>query len=187
MHTALGIFRQPERAGHAIQVLLSHRVPPHSVIYLTGDQAENKLESMPTSDTGAEGMGKTMGAYLGAVLGAGAGVALGSVAASLFVPGVGTIFAAGLGAAAALGLGGATAGASLGPASEDAMEPGVPKDDVFFYRSLLKHHLTVVLVKADTEEHASAARRLLAANGSEDVEAARKGWRAQPEASRPAS
>jgi hypothetical protein len=56
----------------------------------------------------------------------------------LLVPGVGTIFAIGKGAAALLGLGGAAAGASLGEASEQAADIGVPKDDTFLYRELLK-------------------------------------------------
>src|SRR5262245_1553857 len=157
MHTAVGIFRQSERAGQAVQILLSHGISPHSVIFLTGEQDAAKLETVPTSDTEAEGMGKTMGAYLGAVLGAGAGAALGSALASMFVPGVGVIFAAGLGAAAALGLGGATAGAKIGHASEDAMDVGLPKDDVFFYRAMLKDHRTVVLVNAESPEQAAAA------------------------------
>jgi hypothetical protein len=96
--------------------------------------------------------------------------------ASLFVPGVGPIIAAGMGAAAALGLGGATAGASIGHASEDAMDEGVPKDDVFFYRHLLKQGRSVVLVNCDEQEQVAPVRRLLDESGSKDVEVARKQW-----------
>lgn len=187
MHTAVGIFRQCEPAAPAVEELLNRGIPAKSITFLAGQQAESRLESMPTSDSEAEGMGKTMGAYLGAVFGVGAGAAIGSAIASMFVPGLGTVFAAGLGAAAALGLGGAAAGANIGHASEHALDLGIPKDDVFFYRSLLRDHLTLVLINADTEEQAASAQRLLAGNGSEDVETARQRWHHQPEAIRLAS
>jgi len=73
----------------------------------------------------------------------------GSAIASLLVPGVGTIFAIGMGAAALLGLGGAAAGAILGEASEQAADIGVPKDDTFLYRELLKRGRSLVIANVD--------------------------------------
>jgi len=58
---------------------------------------------------------------------------------------VGTIFAIGLGAAALLGIGGAAAGATAGEASEQAADTGVPKDDIFVYRELLKRGRSLVI------------------------------------------
>lgn len=81
--------------------------------------------------------------------------------------------AAGTGAAAALGVGG-TGGATIGHASEDAMAEGIPKDDVFFYRYLLKQGRSVVLVNCDEQSQVAPMRTLLDKSGSENVEVARK-------------
>jgi hypothetical protein len=176
MHSAVGIFGSGTAAEQAVRKLLENRIPRESIVFLTSDQSETKIASLRTTDAEAEGMGKAMGAYLGGVVGAGAGLSLGSAVASLFVPGVGPILAAGMGAAAALGLGGATAGASIGHASEDFMDEGIPKDDVFFYRYLLKQGRSVVLVNCDEQEQVAPARALLDQSGSEDVKLARKQW-----------
>jgi hypothetical protein len=93
---------------------------------------------------------------------------------SLLVPGVGTIFAIGLGAAALLGLGGAAAGAGVGEASELAADTGVPKDDVFFYRQLLKRGDSLVVASVDIEDQAAAVRAVFEQHGAEDIDAARK-------------
>src|SRR5262249_5746794 len=106
--------------------------------FLTGLDSAAQTTSLPTTDAEPEGIGKAMGVLVGGAAGASTGLALGSALASLFVPGVGPIMAAGIGAAAMLGLGGAVAGAKLGHESEDALDEGVPKDDIFLYRQLLK-------------------------------------------------
>jgi hypothetical protein len=176
MHTAVGIFGSRAAAEQAVGNLLKSGVAERSIIFLTADQSETRIASMRTTDAEAEGMGKAMGAYLGGVVGASAGLSLGSAVASLFVPGVGPIMAAGLGAAAALGVGGATAGATIGHASEDAMDEGIPKDDVFFYRYLLKQGRSVVLVNCDEQGQVASVRTLLDESGSENVEVARTQW-----------
>jgi hypothetical protein len=107
-------------------------------------------------------------------MGAGAGLSLGSAVASLLVPGVGTIFAIGLGAAALLGLGGAAAGAGLGESSELTADTGVPKDDVFFYRQLLKQGCSLVVAAVDIEDQAVAVRFVFEQHGAEDIDSARK-------------
>lgn len=81
-------------------------------------------------------------------VGASVGLSRGSAIASFLVPGVGAFFAIGLGAAALLGLGGAAAGASLGEASE-AADIGVPKDDTFLYRDLLKRGRSLLIANID--------------------------------------
>jgi hypothetical protein len=108
--------------------------------------------------------------------------------ASLLVPGVGPIIAAGLGAAALLGVGGATVGGSVGNASEGAMDEGMPKDDVFFYRDQLKQKRSLVVVNTQTDEGAASVRSILDHKGAEDVETARIQWeRDNPEALKRAS
>ncbi len=132
--------------------------------------------AVPTTDAEAPGMGEALGTYVGGVIGASAGLFLGSAVASLAVPGVGPVFAAGLGAAAALGLGGAVAGHSVGEAAEHALEEGVPRDDVQFYRDLLKQGRSVVIGMAQSDEQATATREVMKAHGAEDTDAARRHW-----------
>jgi hypothetical protein len=145
---------------------------------MTGLDSAAETSSIATTDAEPEGMGKAMGELVGGAAGASAGLALGSALASLLVPGVGPIMAAGIGAAALLGLGGAAAGAKLGHESEDALDEGVPRDDVFLYRHLLKQGRSLVIVEAGNDHQISAANEILKRNGSEDIEAARQEWRA---------
>lgn len=177
MHTVIGIFSSRKQAEEALNSLLNAGVPESSIVCLTGEHASHEMEALRTTDAEAPGMGKTMGAYLGGVMGAGAGLSLGSAVASLLVPGVGPIIAAGLGAAALLGIGGATVGGSVGNASEGALDEGVPKDDVFFYRDQLKQKRSLVVVNTQTEEGAASVRSIFDHKGAEDVETARKQWK----------
>src|SRR5689334_18762582 len=131
MHNVIGIFRECATADRAVRELLQAGIPQDQIVFLTGLDAAAQTASLPTTDGEPEGMGKAVGELVGGAAGASAGLALGSVLASLLVPGVGPIMAAGIGAAALLGLGGAVAGAKLGHESEDALDQGVPKDDVF--------------------------------------------------------
>ena len=174
MHTIVGIFRTRAAADQALNGLLNNGVPQQSIIFLTGNHPQAEIASVPTTDAEPDGMGKTLGSYVGGIVGAGAGLYLGSALASLVVPGVGSILAIGIGAAAALGLGGAAAGGAVGNATEHAMDEGVPKDDVFLYRELLKRGRSLVIVNVDSEELADRARSVMQQNGTEDVETFRK-------------
>ena len=174
MHTIVGIFRTRAAADQALNGVLKNGVPQQSIIFLTGDQPQAEIASVPTTDAEPDGMGKTLGSYVGGIVGAGAGLYLGSALASLVVPGVGPILAAGIGAAAALGLGGAAAGGTVGNATEHAMDEGVPKDDVVVYRELLKRGRSLLIVNLDSEEQADAARSVMPQNGTEDIETLRK-------------
>jgi hypothetical protein len=178
MHNLVGIFRECATADSAVRELLQAGIPQNRIIFMSGLDSAAAATGLPTTDAEPEGMGKTVGEFVGGVTGASAGLALGSALASLFVPGVGPIMAAGIGAAALLGLGGATAGAKLGHASEDALDEGVPKDDVFLYRHLLQHGRSLVIVEAENDHQISAAREILKKNGSEDIDQARQQWQA---------
>jgi hypothetical protein len=162
-----------------MQDLLSAGFSQKSVGFITGNEGEQELSGLPTTDTERDGMGKSMGAFLGAVIGAGGGLGLGSALASLVIPGVGPILAAGIGAAAVLGLGGATAGAHLGEASEHALDLGIPRDDIFFYREMLKRGRCLIVVNLDTEEQAETVQEIFQGDGAEDTADALRQWHTQ--------
>jgi hypothetical protein len=174
MQSGVGIFNSRVAAEQAVRGLLARGLSPQSMTFLSGEAGGAQVANLPTTDAEPDGMGETVGAVVGGAMGAGAGLSLGSAVASLLVPGVGTIFAIGLGAAALLGLGGAAAGASVGDASEHAMDKGVPKDDVFFYRQLLKRGRSLVIAEVEFDDQAAAAREVFYRRGGEDVDEARK-------------
>src|SRR5690348_4787739 len=113
MQTVAGVFTNRMAADAAINDLLQLNIPVESLTFLSGDCPDFEAESLPTTDTESDGMGKTLGAYVGGVTAASAGLGLGSGIAALMVPGVGPILAAGIGAAALLGLGGAAVGGAI--------------------------------------------------------------------------
>lgn len=76
----------------------------------------------------------------------------------------------------------------MGNASEGAMDEGMPKDDVFFYRDQLKQKRSLIVVNTQTDEGAASVRSILDHKGAEDVETARKQWeRDNPEGLKRAS
>ncbi len=176
MHSIVGIFRSRAQAEQAIRALLASGTAANSINYFTGECAPEEIEAMPTTDAEAPGMGSAMGAFLGGAIGASAGLSLGSAVASVLIPGVGPIMAVGFGAAAVLGAGGATVGASAGHKSEDALDEGIPKDDVFFYRDLLKQGRSLVVVNSADDNAAKAARTIIHEAGTEDADGARRRW-----------
>jgi len=173
MYSAVGIFASRAQAEKALRELQDDGVRQRSVIFLTGERAESELNEVPTTDAEGDGMGPAMGAVLGGAVGASTGLTLGSVVASLMVPGVGPIMAAGLGAAAVLGLGGAVAGGEIGNEAEKNLDIGVPRDDVLFYRELLKRGRSLVIVNTDREEEYATAKDVLSQTGGEDVNVVR--------------
>jgi hypothetical protein len=177
MQSVVGIFANRTAAEQAANELMTRGIPSRSIVFLTGMSGQNQIEDLSTTDAEPEGMGKAVGALVGGAAGIGAGLSLGSAAASLFVPGVGAIVAVGLGAAAMLGVGAATAGAAIGDASEHSLDIGVPKDEVFFYRSLLRNGKSIVIANVETDDHAQLAQDVFAQLGGEDVDAARKEMR----------
>jgi hypothetical protein len=174
MQSVVGIFGSRVGAEQAVRGLLARDISPQSIIFLSGESGGAQVENLPTTDAERDGMGEAVGALVGGALGVAAGLSLGSSVASLVVPGIGTIFAFGLGAAAVLGLGGAAAGARAGDASEHAADTGVPRDDVLFYRQLLKRGRSLVIANVDIEDQAATAQEVFERRGSEDVNAARK-------------
>lgn len=183
MQTMAGIFGSRIDAEQAVRGLVNRGIQRDCIILLStesleectaGKCAEKKVEEIPTTDAEADGMGAGMGALVGGGVGASAGLAGGAAVASWLVPGVGTIFAIGLGAAAVLGLGGAVAGAKAGDVAEHKLDIGVPKDDVFFYRELLRQGRSLVIVNLESDDMAAAAKDAFEEQGGEDVETARR-------------
>ncbi len=174
MQSVVGVFTSCAAADKAVREMLQQGIPPQSLIFLTSEQLPQQVEQVPTTDTEAHGMGKAIGAFVGGVVGASAGFGLGSAVASLVVPGVGTILAAGIGAASLLGLGGAIAGEEIGDRSEDAMDQGVPRDDVLLYRELLKRRRTLVIANLHADDMPETARTIMQQNGAENIDEARK-------------
>jgi hypothetical protein len=177
METLVGIFNSRADAERAVEGLHAIGLSSDAIVFLTPGQSTEQLDSVPTTDAEAPGMGEALSGYVGGVIGGGIGLGAGAGLASLLVPGVGTVFAIGLGAAALLGLGGAAAGAAIGEASEKALDQGVPRDDVLFYRELLQRGRSLVVASVETDELAVAARAVLHEHGSEDVDAVRSEWR----------
>jgi hypothetical protein len=183
MESIVGIFRSRKAATDGIAQLLDRGIRKESIIFLTAESltqkaneetVEENLEGVPTMDAEADGMGMAVGALWGGGVGASAGFAGGAAVASLLIPGVGPIFAIGLGAAALLGLGGAAVGAKVGDVAEHALDTGVPKDDVSFYRELLKRGRSLIIANVDDEGAAETAKSVMEQNGGENVDAARK-------------
>jgi hypothetical protein len=69
-------------------------------------------------------------------------------------------------------VGGAAAGASL----ERGIEPDLPKDEMEFYRDLLRRGRTLVFVVAEDDVHADVAREALRQSGAWKIDAARDEW-----------
>ncbi|MBA3915938.1 MAG: hypothetical protein H0X25_19215 [Acidobacteriales bacterium] len=181
MESVVSVFDSRDKAQSAYESLVQHHIPQESIILLSGQEDESKIDAVPTTDTERDGMGKTIGAFLGGVGGAGAGLGLGSAVASLLIPGVGPIIAIGIGAAAVLGVGGATAGAYIGKESETSADIGVPKDDTLFYHHLLRERKSILIVNVESGQQGNTVRSLLKDEGAEDIDDARKHWKDAPE------
>lgn len=154
MDTAVGVFSSRDRAEEAVKDLLQKGVPEKSIVFLTRSESEAKT------------IATEFGAYVGGFTGGAAGMTAGVVAASLLLPGIGTVFALGFGAAALLGLAGAGAGASV--ASSVAYDAGVvptpdenSSEEAAFFREVLKEGRSLIVVRTDSSDIASAACAIL--------------------------
>lgn len=177
METVTGIFRSRADAERSLSQLVSGGITNDKINLLTPGTSEEELDAtVPTTETEQPGMGGALGGAVGGALGVAGGLHLGAAVASLFVPGVGPILAAGLVGAALLGAGGAAAGAAAGGAMEDTVAGGLPHDELYVYEDALRQGRSVIIVVADSDEQAEAARATLASAGAESVDAARESW-----------
>jgi hypothetical protein len=176
MSTVAGIFQSRTSAERAVENLRSAGIATDNINLLTpGTSGEELDASVPTTETEQPGMGGALGGTVGAALGAAGGMNIGAALASLLIPGVGPVLAAGVLGAALLGVGGAAAGAAAGSALEDSVE-GLPHDELYVYEDALRQGRTVIIIVADDDAQAEAARNILAQAGAESLDAARESW-----------
>lgn len=155
METAIGVFSSRDNAEEAVKELRERGVPEESIVFLT--RSENE----------AKAIAREFGAYVGGFVGGAAGLTTGVVAASVLLPGIGTVFALGLGAAALLGVAGAGTGASVAASASqhgDAPKPTIDEksaEDVAFFREVLKEGRSLIVVRTESQELATAACEVL--------------------------
>lgn len=177
MKTVAGIFGARGDAERAVEQLGVLGIGAENISLLTPGMTPEQLdEQVPTTETEQPGMGKALGGAVGGALGVAGGLQLGTALASLLVPGVGPVLAFGVIGAALLGAGGAAAGVAAGGAMEEHIAAGLPHDELFVYEDALRQGRTVVIVVADDDEQAEAARAELARAGAETIDAARNEW-----------
>lgn len=176
MSTVAGIFTSRADAERAAENLRTAGIDSDHINLLTPGTTDAELEAeVPTSDTEQPGMGSALGGVVGGAIGAAGGMPIGAALASLLVPGVGPVLAAGIIGAALLGAGGAVAGAAAGGKLEESIE-GLPHDELYVYEDALRKGKSVILVVADDDAQAEAARNVLAQSGAESIDAAREDW-----------
>ena len=155
METAIGVFASRDNAEEAVKELRERSVPEESIVFLTRSENEAKTTA------------KEVGAFVGGFVGGAAGMTTGVVVATLLLPGVGTVFALGFGAAALLGLAGAGAGATVSSAAAGAADAPQPttdekcSEDVAFFREVLKEGRSLIVVRTESKELATAACAVL--------------------------
>ncbi len=169
MEGIVGVFRDRANAEHAVNDLRRIGQPENSIVFLTPQATDAELAEVPTTNAESPGIGKAISTVVGAAIGGGAGMGLGSALAAMVVPGVGPILAAGLGAGALLGIGGAATGAALGSASEEALDTGIPIDELSRLRYLLKTGRTLVVVAANSKDKEEQVRALFNSFGAEPL------------------
>jgi len=157
METAIGVFASRDHAEEAVKELRERGLPEESIVFLT--RSENEAKSIA----------KELGSFVGGFVGGAAGMTTGVVAATLLLPGIGTVFALGIGAAALLtGAGaGASAGSALGTAATsdaNAPQPATAErsgEDIQFFREVLKEGRSLIVVRTESQELATAACAIL--------------------------
>lgn len=171
METVAGIFQSLQEAQRAFSELKENpSFDRESLLLLIPNGAGEKIDQVPTDEGEQPGMGSTIGGVVGGAVGLATGAAL----SNLLLPGVGPILTLSLSAGA--GVGGAALGAAGGSAAERALSTGLPRDEVFFYETALRCGRSVLIVNADSENSADAARSILERNHAESVDAAREKW-----------
>ena len=174
METVTGVFQDCDAANRAAADLRYAGL--RNVNLLAPDASARDLAKVPTSETEQPGMGKAIGGVLGASLGIAGGLELGTAAAAAVLPGVGPVVAVGMIAAALLGTGAGVGGAAIGAALEESSTPGLPADELFFYKDALRQGRCVVFATVENDEQAASARSVLGRYDAESLDAAREAW-----------
>jgi hypothetical protein len=174
MEAISGVFPTRSDAEHAVSEAQKAGIPADKITLLTPGsetQIDKEVQSVPVDTAEQPGMAKAVGALLGG----GVGITGGAMLIAL-IPGVGPISALGLLGAAILGAAGAAVGGAVGAKAEESGSEGLPEDEIFVYEDALRRGKSVVIAITDDDNHASALRDLLKAEGAESVDAAREQW-----------
>lgn len=174
MRATSGIFRCRADAERASRRLKLTGLSKGRITLLVPGEAGKQVQRVPVSNAEQPGAGKALGAFIGAAMGLAVGFELGAVSA--VIRGVGPIIAIGFWGATFLALVGAAVGAAAGSAVENAMTDGLPEDELFVYEDALRKGRSVVLAFPDDRKTTESARALLAAEGAESIDEARKHW-----------
>ncbi|HEY7543177.1 MAG TPA: hypothetical protein VIF11_23765 [Methylomirabilota bacterium] len=172
MTPTVGIFFDRASAERAVNNLRAVGLSPKSIHVLVPG-SEPLTARVPTSEAEQPGMGKAIGGVLGGAVGAASGAEVGAAAAaSALLPVAGPAIAIGIVGAVLLSLGGAAVGGAL----ENALETGLPRDELFLYEDALRRGYVIVLITpADADEHQRAVA-VMEGSGAESVDAARERW-----------
>jgi hypothetical protein len=172
MTPTVGIFFDRASAERAVNNLRAFGLSPKSIHVLVPG-SEPLTARVPTSEAEQPGMGKAIGGVLGGAVGAASGAEVGAAAAaSALLPVAGPAIAIGIVGAVLLSLGGAAVGGAL----ENALETGLPRDELFLYEDALRRGYVIVLITpADADEHQRAVA-VMEGSGAESVDAARERW-----------
>jgi hypothetical protein len=133
------------------------------------------VQRIPVSAAEQPGVCKALGAVTGAAVGLADGFVVGAVV-STAGPGIGSVTAIGFVVGTILGLVGAAVGAAAGSALDNALTEGLPEDELFVYEDAVRKQRSVVLAFPDDEATTGCVRHLLAEEGAESIDEARKEW-----------
>jgi len=172
MTPTVGIFFDRSSAERAVGNLRAVGVSPKGIHVLVSG-SEPLFASVPTSEAEQPGMGRAIGGVLGGAVGGATGAELGAAAAaSALMPVAGPAIAIGIVGAVLLSLGGAAVGGAL----ENALEDGLPKDELFVYEDALRRGYSIVVVSPADADERERAVTVLEGSGAESVDAARERW-----------
>ena len=176
--TVVGLMESGTQAERVVQDLTSSCGCNRSDIGLMARGSESERPSGRKSRSKSKSHEGDVGA--GAMKGAGTGAAIGGVlglvagVASLAIPGVGPIIAAGPIASALAGAGiGAAAGGIIGALAN----MGVPEEHAHYYAEGVRRGGTLITVRAETDEAAECAQRVMHEHGAADIEERGSQWR----------
>ena len=175
MRATSGIFRSQADAERASRGLRSTGLRRDRITLLVPGEAGKQVLPVSVSSAEQPGVGKMLGAVTGAAAGLAAGFELGAVV-SAAISGVGPIAAMTFLGATILGLVGAAVGAAAGRALDSALTDGLPADELFVYEDALRKGRSVVLAFPDGQDTTDLVRGILAAEGAESIDEARKQW-----------
>lgn len=177
MNSIAGLFLTRTAALSAIDRLQALGVVEEQMVLLSPGTPDERVEqTVPSVDSGEAGTGEKIGSSVGRGAGIAGGIMLGGAVGSIFVPGVGAVLAAGVLAAALLGTMGAAIGAAAGSAIDEKAADSLREDELHLYEAALRQGRSVLIVVAQDENQANAARETFRDPGAEGLDEARELW-----------